>query len=196
MNLYFRLCLALWQGRRTWKQFGKRPLDIVSSNTFRVWPHDLDAFGHMNNGRYLQIMDVARAQWMASTGVIGAMREQHWGAVLGGNITRYRRALKLWQVYTVHTHLVCWDDDWFVFEHNFMDKRGRCAAVGLSRAALRSTKGWVPAPEAVEFIAPGTSSDPFPDHVRHWLGLEEDMYRYAGEKGAGGQRAVAVENYS
>jgi len=178
MNLYIRLLFVLWQGKYAAMRAGRQPLDGVRSNTFRVWPHDLDAFGHMNNGRYLQIMDVARAQWMLSTGVFRAMRQNKWGAILGGNITRYRRALKLWQVYRVRTQLLCWDEHWFFFEHKFVDGNDRCVAVGLSRAALRSGGTWVAARDAVASTDPGACSAPFPAHVRRWQGLEDDMYRH------------------
>lgn len=53
MNLYLRLfrvlILSLWRARVF-------PEDEVTTH-FRVWPHDVDVFGHMNKGRYLQIMD-------------------------------------------------------------------------------------------------------------------------------------------
>ncbi|MEM9621957.1 MAG: thioesterase family protein [Pseudomonadota bacterium] len=172
MNLYLRLLLALMHGSR-----GQRmPHDGVATNTFRVWPHDLDAFGHMNNGRYLQIMDVARAEWMTTTGVFRAMREQKWGAVLGGNITRYRRSLKLFQQYTVHTQLICWDQQWFFFEHSFMDSKGRCAAVGLSRAALRDRHGWVATDRVVAEVSPQAITEPMPPHVERWVNLENEIY--------------------
>ena len=51
-------------------------LDVMGTSvlTMRVWPTDLDMNVHMNNGRYLQIMDVARAEWMMRTGVEGNSR--------------------------------------------------------------------------------------------------------------------------
>ena len=69
MNLYVRLFRVLLGG---WIQTGSHYADTTLSR-FRVWLHDLDAFGHMNNGRYLQIMDVARTHWMVRTGVLGAI---------------------------------------------------------------------------------------------------------------------------
>ena len=175
MNLYARLFMALlrsWGGERA-------PHDEVNYSRFRVWPHDLDAFGHMNNGRYLQIMDVSRAQWMARTGVLRAMRRQKWGAVLGGNITRYRRSLKPFQSYSVQTNLVCWDDRWFFFKHMFLDRQGRCVAVGLSRAALRAPQGWVATCDVVEQVQPGVRSPEMPEYFKAWVQAENVMYRDA-----------------
>ena len=175
MNLYLRLLLALWSGARA----ARLPHDSLFIKTFRVWPHDLDAFGHMNNGRYLQIMDVARAEWMVRTGVFGSMRNHGWSALLGGGVTRFRRSLKLWQRYEVRTRLLCWDHRWFYFEHNFVDAAGRSVAVGASRAALRSTEGWVDADAMVEQVAPGADSPPAPAYLNQWMSLDEAMFCHA-----------------
>ena len=80
MNLYLRLILTWLRNRRS----DARHYLHVARSRFRVLPHDLDAFGHMNNGRYLQIMDVARVEWMMQTGVAGEIRRQGWAPLLGG----------------------------------------------------------------------------------------------------------------
>lgn len=177
MNLYLRLLLALVSG------FRGPPLDYnaPSYKTFRVWPHDLDAFGHMNNGRYLQIMDVARAEWMARTGVLSTMWEQRWSAVLGGGLTRYRRSLKLMQRYHVRTQLIHWDDRWFFFEHAFIDEHGRRAAVGISRAALRGANGWVHTADIVSVMNPEAVSPTPPAYLANWLQLDEEVFRQASK---------------
>ena len=175
MNLYCRLLFALIQGR--WR---KRLTPFETAETaFRVLPQDIDVFGHMNNGRYLQIMDIARAQWMQRTGVLPAMRSAGWGAVLGGNLVRYRHALKLFQRYVVQTHLIYWNDRWFFFEHAFLDGSGRSIAVGFSRAALRHRQGWVGTDVVVDAVAPGTSAPPMPGPVEQWLIADRaaELYR-------------------
>ena len=44
---------------------------LESSNcNFRVLPTDLDVNLHMNNGRFLQIMDLARIDWLLRTGIL------------------------------------------------------------------------------------------------------------------------------
>lgn len=175
MNLYFRLLFALIQG--LWR---KRLSPFETGDTaFRVLPQDIDVFGHMNNGRYLQIMDVARAQWMQRTGVLSAIRSARWGAVLGGNLIRYRHALNLFRRYVVRTHLIYWNDRWFFFEHAFVDSRGRTVAVGFSRAALRDRQGWVGTEAVVDAVAPGSVAPPMPGPVEQWLIADRavELYR-------------------
>ncbi len=179
MNLYLRLVLALLSGFR-----GPRlNYDAPSYKTFRVWPHDLDAFGHMNNGRYLQIMDVARTEWMARTGVLSTMWDHKWSAVLGGGLTRYRRSLKLMQKYQVRTQLMHWDERWFFFEHAFIDAHGRRVAIGISRAALRNAGDWVHTTDIVSAVAPHATNLTPPAYLENWLSLDEEVFQQACEFG-------------
>lgn len=149
------------------------------TKTFRVWPHDLDVFGHMNNGRYLQIMDVARTEWMMRSGVVNNMRKQRWSALLGGGATRFNRSLKLWQRYEVRTRLLCWDSRWFYIEHLFTDLDGRKIAIGVSRAAIRHTKGWVHTDKVVDAIAPGAVSPTAPEYLSLWRTLDDAMFTHS-----------------
>lgn len=173
MNLYLRLLFALCHTLRP-------PLHHAADHecTFRVWPHDLDAFGHMNNGRYLQIMDVARVRWMARTGVLQAMLRSRWSGVIGGALTRYRYSLRPFQRYRVRTRLVYWDDRWFYFEHTFLDAADRCVAAGLSRTALRNHSGWVPTGDAVRQVIPGASAPEAPPYLDAWLELDRQVFEH------------------
>jgi acyl-CoA thioesterase FadM len=180
MNLYLRL-LLVWLRNIPGV---KRHYSHTSESRFRVLPHDLDAFGHMNNGRYLQIMDVARTEWMLQTGVAGAIRAHRWSPVLGGGVIRYRHSLRLMQCYRVHTRLLGWDHRWFYLEHSFADRRDRCVAVGVTRAGLRYASGWVDTHEVAELVHPGASSPPIPAHVHDWISVEENMFRHGRDRGA------------
>lgn len=177
MNLYLRL-LLVWLRNLSG---AKRHYSHRSESHFRVWPHDLDAFGHMNNGRYLQIMDVARTEWMIQTGVAGAIRKHHWSPILGGSVIRYRHSLKLMQHYCVRTRLLGWDHRWFYLEHCFADRHDRCVAVGVTRAGLRYAGCWVDAGEVAELVHPGARSPQIPAHVHTWITVEEDIFRH-GQK--------------
>ena len=178
MNLYLRL-LLVWLRNLTG---AKRHYSCATESRFRVLPHDLDAFGHMNNGRYLQIMDVARADWMLQTGVAAVLREHRWSPILGGGVVRYRHSLKLLQEYRVRTRLLGWEHRWFYLEHCFFDKHDRCVAIGVKRAGLRSRNAWVPAEEVADCVHPGAMSPVIPAHVYDWINLEEAMFRYGEQR--------------
>jgi acyl-CoA thioesterase FadM len=188
MNLYVRLLRVLLGG---WFQASTHYADTTTSR-FRVWLHDLDAFGHMNNGRYLQIMDVARTHWMVRSGVFGAIRRNRWAPLLGGGFIRYRFSLKMFQPYRVHSRLLCWDDRWFFLEHVFTDRKDRHVAVGITRAALRKNGNWVPTGEVVDEVHPGAESPRIPRYVREWVALEDKMYRRGSRFHRENNRPVAI----
>ncbi len=174
MNLYFRL-LGTWVS--SW--FAK-PMSCRNSCSqwFRVWPHDLDAFGHMNNGRYLQIMDVARMRWLLRTGTVREIRRNRWRVALGGNLTRFRHPLSLFSRYRVVSRLLCWDERWFYLEHVFVDGRDRVLAVGMSRAAFRGDGRWVQTKEVIDCVDPGVTSIPIPAYVTDWMAAEEALFGF------------------
>ncbi len=178
MNLYFRLLLVFLRNLRKPKQ----PLSHDADSRFRVWLNDLDAFGHMNNGRYLQIMDVARVEWMLQTDVADTIRSNRWAAVLGGGVIRFRHSLTLLQTYKVHTRLLGWDRRWFYLEHSFRDERERCVAVGVTRAGLRCHDDWVDSEEVMRHLQPGAKSPVLPEHISNWNDLEEQVYRHGAKQ--------------
>lgn len=190
MNLYLRLLWAVLSSLAR----GRLHYSSMSESEFRVLPHDLDAFGHMNNGRYLQIMDVARTEWMVRTGVFGTIRRQRWAPILGGGFVRFRYSLHLMQRYSVRTRLLGWDRRWFYLEHAFFDVRQRCVAKGVTRAALRTSGAWVDARDVADLIHPGAESPTIPAFVTDWLGLEDQMYRF--EHGSDESDVVSLRRVS
>ena len=67
------------------------------SSRFRVLPHDIDINMHLNNGRYMQIIDVNRMEFLISTGVAGIILDQRWKPILGSTAIQFRRELRLWE---------------------------------------------------------------------------------------------------
>ena len=172
MNLYFRLLL-------TWIRSlleARMPTSFACIQRFRVWPHDLDLFGHMNNGRYLQVMDVARMRWLLLTGTIDVIRRNRWAVALGGNMTRFRRPLSLFAKYRVVSRLHCWDERWFYLEHVFYDSSGAVLSVGVSRAAFRHRRRWVSTQEVMDQVDPGAVSGPIPDYIGDWMRAEQALF--------------------
>ena len=79
MNLWIRLLwLLMTAGRR-----GRLALpNDVSSLAFRVWPHDLDPSIHMNNGRYLTLMDLGRLDVMLRSGLWRTVMANKWTPIV------------------------------------------------------------------------------------------------------------------
>lgn len=178
MNLYLRLFLkllrALGQERLSPQQQG---VALHCDSTFRVLPNDIDLFGHMNNGRYSQVFDIARAEWMLRTGVFSAMRRNGWAAVIGGSTVRFRRSLKLFERYEVTTRLISWDRRWFFLEASARNQKGDVVATGICRAALLNRGRWLEADQVMAEVDPDAPCPKLPDYVRDWLKVEGEMSR-------------------
>jgi acyl-CoA thioesterase FadM len=171
MNLYLRL-LTTWI-----RTLCEKPISTYEDcvQKFRVWPSDIDIFMHMNDGRYLQIMDVARFRWLLRTGIIAAVRRNRWRVALGGNMIRYRRPLKLLQPFRVRTHVRCWDDKWFFLEHSIHTMDGAEVAFGICRAAFRGKGAWIKTNDVVAAVEPGRESSGIPEYIQRWMDYEGRM---------------------
>jgi acyl-CoA thioesterase FadM len=112
-----------------------------------VLPNDLDINLHMNNGRYLTICDLNRLDFFIRTGLFATMMQKKWIAVVSEHTMNYKRALNLFNRFTVSMTLTSWDDKAFYMTHEF--KAGhRIIAQGTSRGVIRGKEGVI-APEEV-----------------------------------------------
>ncbi|HEV2146192.1 MAG TPA: thioesterase family protein [Longimicrobiaceae bacterium] len=146
------------------------PLD-ESAVTFRVWPNDLDVNLHMNNGRYLTLMDLGRLDLIVRLGVLGALRRRKWGPVVGSLKIRYRRSLLPFQTYEIRTRLLCWDHRWFFVEQRF-ERRGELIAIALVKGLFLGPEGRVPTQAVVDASGFRVQSPPAPDAVLAWQDAE------------------------
>jgi acyl-CoA thioesterase FadM len=170
VNLYLRL-LRLWlQARRGPVEQRLNP----SRLRLRVWPNDLDLFGHMNNGRYLTLMDLGRLHIVMKSGLLRVMRKRNWYAAVAAVEIRFRRPLRLWQRYTLITEIVDWDGTWFLFEQRF-ESAGKVYARALVQAQFRHQRERVSVVTVLESVgqqaerapAAGRLLERFVSNVRH-----------------------------
>jgi acyl-CoA thioesterase FadM len=132
MNLVFRMILvfaAAFLGR-------KAHMDAVHRLRFTVLPNDLDTNLHMNNGRYLTLMDLGRVDMMIRSGLIRAILREKWMPVIAGVSMIFRRSLNPFERYTLETRVLGWDDRWAYLEQTFINSKGELAARGFVKAAF------------------------------------------------------------
>jgi YbgC/YbaW family acyl-CoA thioester hydrolase len=94
-----------WLMAMTVKSKGRPALGIdeVARTPFVVLPTDIDLLGHMNNGRYLSYMDLARVDMTNRTGMSAVLDKAGIYAVVGQSTMVYRRSLDLWQRFEIET---------------------------------------------------------------------------------------------
>lgn len=115
VNLYGRLVLLFLRWR------GREPLNLwdTAVTRFRVVPTDLDVLLHMNNGRYLTLMDLGRMDLMLRSGFWATVRARGWYPVVAGQTITYRRSLGLGQRFDLHTRVLGFDDRWIFLSQTF-----------------------------------------------------------------------------
>jgi acyl-CoA thioesterase FadM len=163
VNLLLRL-IALVVGARRRSRLG--PLD-ESVLEMRVLPTDLDANMHMNNGRYLSIMDLGRFDLTIRNGLLAATLRRGMRPVVGSVMIRYRRSLDPFQRYTLRTRALCWDEKWIYLEQRF-ERASEVAAIGVVKALFVAKSGPVPTREVFATIGFAGDSPPMPDVVALW----------------------------
>lgn len=178
MNLWLRLLWLLlttpFRGRLTMP-------DGVSRLSFHVLPLDLDTNGHMNNGRYLTLMDLGRMDLILRSGLWRAVLANKWTPVLSAATIRYRRELRLFRRFRLDSRIVAWSDSWFVMEQRFIarNRRGEemVAAAALLRGGLydRRAKAFVPVARLLETVGVGAASPEPPEEVKAFIAAEEAM---------------------
>jgi acyl-CoA thioesterase FadM len=137
MNLWFRLlCYALTSWWRPAIKHTADALDVGTLN-FTVLPTDLDMSLHMNNGRYLTLMDIGRLDFLVRTGLWRAVRKNGWTPIASAIIIRYRRELRPFARFKLETRLVSWAEASVVMEQTFILLNGPHAGQVAARALFK-----------------------------------------------------------
>ncbi len=170
-----QLALATLRPRRAVP--GRDLLD-PSATRLRVRVGDLDLYRHVNNGVYLQFMDVARSNLLADLGAFGRLAERGWYPVVAASTVTYRRSLTLGQRFTLTTRVLGWDERVVYLEQVF------------TRADQRVARGWVagrflsrtgeriaPADVVVAIDGAPRESPVLPDDVAAWARAVDVAHR-------------------
>ena len=179
MNLLFRLitlCISYIFERRK-----IAPLDI-SELHFRVWPTDLDANIHMNNGRYLSIMDLGRLDLIVRMGIMKTVLKEKWMPVLSAATIRYHLPLHPFQKFSLQSRVIWWDEKWFYMEQRFIVSGGKTdgavAAIAFVKGSFyrKRQRRTVPTSELMSLMGLTDADTPAqPSYIASWQTAENDM---------------------
>ena len=103
MNLIFR---ALWVFILSFFRRRLRLPEEESVLDMHVWPTDLDTNFHMNNGRYLTIMDLGRLDMILRSGLLKMAMKQKAVPILSSATIRYRLSLDPFQPYKLVSKII------------------------------------------------------------------------------------------
>ncbi|HEX9935624.1 MAG TPA: thioesterase family protein [Longimicrobium sp.] len=170
MNLIFRLIYVFLASLR------RTRLEMLDESAVRlvVLPTDLDLNGHMNNGRYLTLMDLGRVDLLVRLGIVRAMRVNRWSGVVASVAVSFRRALNPFHRYELRSRLLGWDDRWFFMEQRFT-RRGQLAAYGLVKIQFSGRSGRLRPQQVVSATGSTLESPPLPQAVLEWQDAENRL---------------------
>jgi acyl-CoA thioesterase FadM len=148
---------------------GAPRVDIFATTrvSLRVWPNDLDVNFHVNNGRYLALADIGRLHWFVLTGTLGAARRQQAFPVVGDAIAKFRRALKVFQSFEIHTRFIGWNSKWAFIEHRFVRNR-RVIGMVVIRGVFTGPDGPIDPGALLAEIAHLAPSPELPEWTTHF----------------------------
>ena len=174
MNLYLRLLLTVIKALGAPRV---RPGEAVELRLC-VLPNDLDLNGHMNNGRYLTVVDLALATVFIRSGFARLCFARGWRPMGGGSIVYFRRALTVFQRYTLRFTLAGWDEFWNYCRFEFIRDGQLCATGFVKGAAASRGGGLVRNAEIYGALGYQGASPPLPEDLLAWIAAD----RLQGER--------------
>lgn len=176
MNLWLRL---FWLIVTSWRRPRLAMPDGASALYFRVWPHDLDVSMHMNNGRYLGIMDLGRLDVIIRSGLWRSVVKNGWTPIASAAVIRFRRELRLFNRYRLETRILAWDERNVVMEQVFTfaggERDGQVAARALFKGGIydRGARRFVPISRLMSEIGVASESPPPSPEIEAFLKADD-----------------------
>lgn len=164
MNLYLRLLWTILKALRAPRVGAGDSVEL----RLRVLPTDLDINGHMNNGRYLALVDLALVTYFIRSGFARLCIANKWRPMSGGSVVHYRRGLTLLQGFTLRFTSVGWDEFWNYCRFEFI-RDGKVCAVGFMKGAAVGRDGLVPNAEVYPVLGHHEPSPPLPVDLLAWI---------------------------
>ncbi len=165
MKLWFRLLWVLLSYRF-------RPalkITDIGKRKFRVWPTDIDIFGHMNNGIYFSLMDVSRFDLLKRTKAWGLCVKAKVHPVVVGETMTFRKELKPFKTFEIESGVLGWNDIAFFIRQRFVVDGQIHAEAVVRLRFLKSPKG-IPTPaEILEIMGGWDAPRPeLPEWIHEW----------------------------
>ncbi len=136
------------------------------------WPWDLDFWFELNNGRTLMLYDLGRIPLASRMGLIGAIRKNKWGLTVAGVAVRYRRRIRMFQKFEMHSRALGWDHRFLYLDQSIWIK-GQCANQALYRTAVTGPDGIISPDKVLMEMGVKGQSPALPEWVQSWIKAED-----------------------
>lgn len=155
MSLLFRLAWVLMA------TLFKKPIGLLDDSVLRlrVLPNDLDIYAHVNNGRYLTLMDLGRVDMMIRTGLWKLSLKRGWKPLVSQVSIDYKKSLALMERFDIRTRVIGWEDKRFFIEQIF-ERRGIVHARAVVKGLFRGQEGNIPSEVVLSALGFGDKKSP------------------------------------
>jgi len=140
------------------------------STPFIVMPSDLDALGHVNNGKYFSLMDVARVDHALRCGYVSIFRRRAWWPVVVASTIQFYHSLLPFRRFAIETQLIGWDESTFFVRHRVVHNGAsrKLIAEATLRAVVRSSAGSIATRDVVAALGDTASPGSMPEWIVSW----------------------------
>jgi len=156
MLLFFRFLLVVFTS------FFRSRIEPLGESVvhFTVLPHDCDLNIHLNAGRYLSFMDVARMDLIGRTGLMRRLMRKGWRPIMGGCEVLYRREIRPFERFRVRSRVTGWDEKWFYLEHIVEKGEDTFCASAKARTLIRGQGRNIAPQEVLALVGAGDLQSP------------------------------------
>ncbi|AOS63640.1 acyl-CoA thioesterase [Actinoalloteichus hymeniacidonis] len=177
MNLLFRL---LWLRIRS-RRWPRTDIWAGTRTPFRVTLTDLDLQMHMNNGKYLSLLDLGRIDMMNRSGLWSKVLAKGWYPVVAGQTITYRKSLKLGERFAIHSRIAGFDERAVYIEQSFYCGTDLYARATVKARFLKRAGGSVSQQELADLVGGFPEDLQLPDWITDW----SDATRLKSARSAG-----------
>ena len=172
MNLYFRLLSILIKCLMARLNLSKKKEKHIC---FRILPTDIDIMGHLTSSRYIAFTDLARLSDLLDQGILQKLlRSQYRIAALAQNLVHIRE-IKPFTKILVSSELIEFDDHFWYYRHQIMEKSAVMAEVYVKGCILKSRK--IVSPKvAFSQIGYKLNSKGLNESFKNWLDIVKHEY--------------------
>jgi acyl-CoA thioesterase FadM len=166
--------------RVCYKSSKRKPIHFLDSSkiSLRVWPNDIDINLHMNNSRYMAVLDLGRFDLIWRMGLMSKMRQEKWRPVVGSATIAFYKSLNAFQKFSIKTRLVYWDAKWFYLEQH-MYRNGALVCHAYVKTLFLQNGKKVPTDKLLEAIDADMPCPQAPAALLKWCEAEQVRKRDA-----------------
>ncbi len=156
------------------KNLHKICLEEETSLVLRAGIFDIDPLMEINNGRYLTLADIGRFNHGFRTGFYKKSRENNLYFTVAGTSTKYRYRIPFRKKFTMTTKIICYDDKWIYYHHNFIYNNQITTSLLVRTGVLKNGK--LVRPKDVEgYFEMTLPKLAMPEWVESWIKTDENF---------------------